>query len=438
MKSKFLLIISLGLLLFTACDPNIDIYDEYESKLKPYAENLELTLTDADYTLMKSAALTVATNKTDTTNANAIATNKSFSLLPMAELIVPIFLEKNYIALDSSSSITLTYNYDYKTVLTQNQTDTVSAADYLTITGDVATNGFFNAANLASSKIPALLLTKFPTAVSGDIMVENFKYNDGTTTYNENLYFVFNGTSWAVDANVYVLTKADYNGMEISGSNLNFSTSKNPDFYIPIYFKTKFPYVTTTGTAKTVLYLYYESNKNYAILNSYYLYDGQWQTKEIKKDQFIHNGTAWFFDPTVRYLMVKTDYQIIVDYVINNPDLAIYKDPLYTNNEWYYGASAFYGNYDLRPSKHRTMVPGVYDGKTDSEITAILLGRIAESVVIMLTGRFPDAQPFLNGIPVYYEVTIDTYEPNRNKYKVKCLCTEVGKFEYVSGPTLVQ
>ena len=60
MKTKFLLIISIGLLLFAACEPNQDIYDEYDALQKPYYENLEITLTDADYTSLKKYALAIA------------------------------------------------------------------------------------------------------------------------------------------------------------------------------------------------------------------------------------------------------------------------------------------------------------------------------------------------------------------------------------------
>lgn len=438
MKSKFLLLISLGLMLFAACDPNKEIYDELASMQKPYKENISIVLADADYTTISKYLLLSAQNAIDSANAKAIDTYNCFSPKSSAEDLIPYVLEKTYLALDSASTISAYYNYDNSVVLGTTQMYTLLADDYLTFTGEVATNGYFN--DSVSIKMPAFLLTKYPDAVANDIMFVSYKFDDFINVHTESSYFVFNGTAWAIDQNVYVLTKADYNAMDITGNYLNFSASKPADSYLPSYLGERFPWITANGSLKTVAYLYFDGTITIATINSYYLSDGEWQSKEVKSGQFIHNGIGWFFDPTVKFTMSKSDYQIIVDYITVDPNLSVYLDLVHPENtEYYYGASAYYGNYDLRPVKHLANDHfNEFTDKTDTEIINMLLARIPESILIMLKGKFPDAQPFVNGIPVYYEVTFDTYEPIRHKYSVKSLCTGVGQFEYVEAPTLIQ
>jgi len=420
MKSKFLLIISLAVLLFTACDPNKDIYDNYNNSIKPYSEQINITLVDADYTATKTYNLPFAQNAIDSNAVKAIDTYKSFASTRPADIYVPLFLKKTYIALDSASQATVTYKIDNSYVLL--------ATEVLSTTNNFATVGE------ADTYIKTNMLTAITNPVEGRKCVVKYKL----ATVDAKSFYYYAANAWTTPANSYVLVKTDYLGFGSAfATNQNFSATVKPETYLPTFLKLKYPYAKKADEMM-VIYDYYSGTATQTHYNKY-IFDGtNWNSMETKSSIFVHNGTAWFFDPTVRYLMVKTDYQIIVDYVISNPELALYKDPVFTNNEWYFGASAFYGNYDLRPSKHRTMVPGIYDGKTDSEVTAILLGRIAQSVVIMLTGKFPNAQPFVNGIPVYYEVAFDTYEPNRNKYKVKCKCTDVGKFEFTEGPILLQ
>jgi len=435
MKSKFLIIISLGLLLFASCEPNKEIYDDYYANLKPFSDKFDVTIVETDYANIKKYALANAEDKTDTTNANSLGTNKCFTPEIDAQKIIPYFLDNTYIALDSSSAINVTYKYSYyyKFVsgITINNTkynslaegQAAALANVQTITGTEGTKRI--------TKLNYILHTE--TVVTPDTVII-----DSTWTKSKVFYY-HNGTTWTTPENSYILNTTDYQSFGgITATNLSFTDVATADYYIPMFLKEKYPYLSA-GASLHIIYETYNLEGNPIYYNQYF-YDGStWTNAEYKTDPFVHNGTAWFYDPTIRYTMVKTDYQIIVDYIINHPTLNVYKDPVFTNNEWYWGASAFYGNYDLRPVKHLLYDPmGEFIGKSDSDILDILLGRISESVVIMCNGKFTDSQPFINGIPVYYEITFDTYEPARHKYMVKCLCTDVGVFEYVSGPTLVQ
>ncbi len=419
MKYKALVYIILGILLFASCDPNKEIYEEMDNREKPYSEMLEITLKDADYTAIKTYNLPAALNTTDSNNVKAIDTYKSFSTSRPADKYVPEFLKKSFIALDSASQIKINYSFDHSAIF---------AATEIFITPSEMN---FTTSSEANTYIKANILNTIQ-AIEGSRCVVKYKL----VGLEARIYYYYTANAWTTPTNSYVLTKDDF--ASFGSSYSNFSSTMLPSAYLPTFLKIKYPYAKQ-GDIKELIYDYYGTTTQTHV-NKYFYKDGAWSSLEQKSDIFFNNGEAWFFDPTVRYTMVKADYQIIVDYIVNHPELNVYKDSVYTTGEWYWGAGSYYGNFDLRPSKHR----GGYDkkgefvDKTDDEVLAILLGRIDESILVMANGKFTDAQPFSNGIPVYYEITFDTYDPARHKYKVKLLCIEVGKFEIAGELVLVQ
>ena len=170
----------------------------------------------------------------------------------------------------------------------------------------------------------------------------------------------------------------------------------------------------------------------------------EWKNATNKSSPYINNGTVWVFDPTVRYSMpLSEDYQIIVDYVTNNPDIPDgYLDNTYPENtEFYYGANSFYKNFYLKLGKRRDYDPlGLLTGLSDEEAIENMFERINEAIGIFLEAKYPDAEAVLNGVQVYYAITYETYEENsvRNFYTVTYKCIGIGEFEYISGPELVE
>lgn len=440
MKSKFLIIISfLGLLAFTACEPNEEIYEQYEAEyVKPYSETFSITLTDADYATVKSENLNIYSDSAEQVLISEIDTYKSFSSVRSAEKYIPAFLSKSYLALDSGSRITVDYNFDNALILTDDKYIILSEEDYTAIGGDVATNGYFDENNNPLILISGFLSNKFPEAVKDDKQLVTYKFFENEETFDESIYFVFNGTAWVSDATAYIISKEDYNSMGISGDYLNFSSSKRPEIYLPVFFGSKFPYETAEGTTKTVIYVDYMNSITSRVINTFKIVDGKWLSIFEKESQFIHNGEAWFFDPTVQYSMNGDDYQIIVDYIINHPTLNVYVG--YDNRrEFYYGVNAKYSDYDIFiPDRVANDPLGTLTGLSDEEIMDTLWNRVNESLFIFLDAKFSDAQPFSNGIPVYYEIYYGTFEPTLHTYYTRFLCTEVGKFEYVEGPIFVK
>ncbi len=425
MKKIHIAIVGLLVLLVYSCNPNKQIYEELDAMRVPYNEAIEYSLTDDDYTTMKSLALALATNEEDSTLASELASYKSFSPTRSEAYFIPLFLNKTFIALDSASSAVITYKYDYKFMFTDEQK--LALTDTFTTTDD----------------IPAIIEQNITTPVADDFLYVTYKFDDGTDTVSAASLFQYDGTEWLIPEDALVLSDEDYDMMGTGsgepGQYGNFSSSSDPNHYLPIFLEMKYPFAVANTTVQLV-YKYYSSGTT----SIYYikcLFDGaDWYLYETKSNQFIHNGTDWVFDPTVKHVMGKSDYQLIVDWVTTNDSLSVYLDANYPQNtEWYFGASSYYGNFDFRDYKHQGNDHfGELTGLDAEEIKEVILARIPTALNVVLETVYPDAQPFSNGVPVYYEVYFDGYTGKYSTYMCKFLCTGVGTFEYVEGPTFIE
>jgi len=127
----------------------------------------------------------------------------------------------------------------------------------------------------------------------------------------------------------------------------------------------------------------------------------------------LAGNLCWKFDPTVTYTTTGTDLQLLVNYVYKN--LSRSYGSSYGNDEFYYGASAYYNNFDLRLSNKGTYsIPGFETG-TDEEKVALTWSRLQEGLEILLSLKFTSAVPEVYGVKVYYWVTFKTYENNLSK-----------------------
>jgi len=436
---KYIIFSFIAGLLFTACNPNKDIYDAIEKAKTPYHESFDIELSNADYTSIKKLALQTAQNAEDSATAQDIDIYKSFSVVRSAADYIPAFLADTYIALDSASSIKVKYhnsNNEYDSLVVKTMAD----ADYTAIGGVVADSSAFTYNELPETYLPAYLAASDTT--SGYLYYITCAYwKNDTTLIDTSIVYTFTDGAWQTQNTFYVLTDEDYESMGAPGQYHNFSDSNPPEHFLPVFLHNKFPYAFSKDLVN-VFYKYYSGGTK--IMTDAYVFDGSvWSNTTDKVSPFINNGTKWVFDPTVHYTMSTTeDYQIIVDYVANNPDISSYLDPVYgSNTEYYYGASSYYKNFYLKLYKRRLYDPlGLLEGLSDDEATDALLTRINEAIGIFLEGKYPEAIPVLNGVQVYYAITYDTYGENsvRNQYTVTYKCTGVGQFEYVSGPELVE
>ena len=419
--------------LFVACNPNADIYQEIKDNEKPFHTDFEITLTEADYSTISDLAIKVATTSQDSVLAKAIGEELNFSYSRKAQDYAGAFLDQEYIAADSSSSILLNNNYslsEYDSVYLQQ----ITPQDYEVVFG--VTDTCFSDIYPPSSYLSMVV----GNPASNYIFILNCRYGSSFAE-SENLDFAYEflDGEWTRVQGVYVLTEDDYMEMGVGQYN-SFSDKESLYHALPIFLKQKFPYASNEDI-RIVAYNYYADEQTKLQYTTYEYMTNSW-VKDIQvADQFVHNGIQWMFDPTVKHTMVKEDYDILVQYVKNNddPTIAAYLDANFGNTEYYYGASAYYDNFDLRLYKRKDHDPaGLLVGMTDDEIVTELFNRIKDGIGIMCEIKYPDAVPTSNGLQVFYEIYFATYEPGDYFYKIRYKVTDVGEFEYESGPDLLE
>jgi hypothetical protein len=451
-KLLFLTIIS-GILL-AGCNPNEELYDELDKETSDaYTDQLEYTLTEGDYATIADLALANATSAEDSNMIENIDTYGAFGDEFKAADYVPAFLANKYLALDEGSVIRVSYNYmGSMEILNQ-----LSATTYYTLTRDDYDSmgegtdepGEYN--NFAydinpDDYLPDFLASTFPEAEEGDqIAVSYDYYNYGEVTVRTDFY-TFESGAWqkgeASVSNLYVLNESDYDAMGAPGNYDNFSEDDDPQDYLPTFLKNKYPYAHK-GDFRYIVYDYYSSGDTYTRSRKY-TFDGEtWKPYVQESNQFIHGSEGWAFDPTVRFTMSGDDYQLIVDERASS-----YVDS-YGNTEFYSGASSYYGNFDMRQEGRIEQAPE-YADLSEEEAEELMWERILVledepmetrgALVVMLQKKFPNAVPEQNGVPVYYEVTFDTYYGGGKApvYTAKYQCTASGDpatFEYIESDT---
>lgn len=286
------------------------------------------------------------------------------------------------------------------------------------------------------------------SAYKGKTIYIAFKYvgdgtdNSATTTYqidnvtvsnnatvlsidaSEVQYTVYtkNGNSWEMATNIHTLSVADYQEM---GFSKDYISTDDAQTYLPMYLAQKFPYALD-GDVKNVAFR--TSNSDMASVIQFTKTDGEWTSNDFlstNTDQFFNDGTKWFYDPTVHFTPVSADYQLLVDWVYQN--LKREYGSSYGNDEFYYGASAYYSNWDLRLSKRTQYnIPGFETG-TEAEQIALTWQRLEEGAAKLLLLKFPNAISEVSGFPVYYWIYLPVYKNDLTKF------TYVGIFQLQSG-----
>ena len=238
----------------------------------------------------------------------------------------------------------------------------------------------------------------------------------------EELYTYDSG--WDKTEGAYYVKVADYNAMGAPGKYDNFSSSDNPDNYLPQLLAQKFPYAQE-GDVMVAVYKYYSGGVQ-TRADEYHFMSGSWVEYDpivVNTDQFLlTRSDGWVFDPTVIFTMSSSDYQTIVDWVKANKGSS-YIDS-YGTAEFYYGAGSYYSNFDLR------------DGKWDSSVFATWQDAVKESIgEVLLPIKYPNAVAQVSGIDVFYKVSFDTYDGGYAHYTYVFQCTKSGpdpEFTFVS------
>ena len=272
-------------------------------------------------------------------------------------------------------------------------------------------------------------------------------------------YFKYNGTSFE-DASVVAVQPADYTAM---GQKYGNFTNPAQDNYLPLFLGEKYPYAQEGDDIYVGYRCYVNSANTWKV--DHYTFSGAWNKVEYfesKTDQFRKSEGKWNIDRTLELnfpngdAAAKAFYQYCVNWVYDNKDVALgapardnagvivstdivtisgakpsgnYWVSNYGNNEFYTGASAYYGNIDWRVSavKGGFSAAGMGD-LSDDQISEKLKEHTVEVFAAVLGHAYSTVTP-----EEYKKVVINFYAYGPNvTYTCTFAVTGTGTFEYVA------
>lgn len=268
--------------------------------------------------------------------------------------------------------------------------------------------------------------------------------------------YYFNGSSWSLpESAMVVLQPADYTAMGQSYGNLSGTL---PQQLLPVYLAQKFPYAADDA-AEIVVYKYYDGAATDFRATEFFKANGEWaQNTGATTDQFTKQNGNWAYNPSVIVTLPyarNTDpsytyYMACVNWVFDNVTKKLYPDATpangerpgppfidYRNNaEFYSGASAYYGNVDVRATTAKNNAPegyDGYDGLSDDEIMLLIKKRFAtESMPGALGILYPDAAP-VEGMEVTYTINFTAYDGAAVETTIVYTVSGPGQFKYKSS-----
>ena len=239
-------------------------------------------------------------------------------------------------------------------------------------------------------------------------------------------FYSYDGSEWSKVNNVYCLNSNDYKTLQLSTNY--FTESAKASDYLPQYANIIKP-ISNDGNAITFVFNYDDNGELLTLADKVTKTNGAWVSSydfvRYVTEPYASTDDGWVFDPTVVFTMVSEDYQMIVDYVNSIPELAAQNSSSYDNTEYYYGASAYYADFDARAGSFSSSFPSWQD----AAIEAIGKG--------LLPSKFPDAQIQYKGIDMHYIVNFETYGAAATYYYIHFQCTKSApdpEFTLIEGP----
>ena len=312
--------------------------------------------------------------------------------------------------------------------------------------------GYFT--SLSGGKYINMVVTSIETAPAATALALKVK------SEKRYAYFKFNGTAYEA-TDIVAVQPSDYTSM---GQGYGNFTNPTQDNYLPQFLAQKYPYAQVDDKLYVGFRCYAGGATSWKV--DEYVFNGEW-TKTIyfadKTDQFRKVEGIWEIDRTLELDYTNTSgadtkafYQYCVNWVYDFKDVPLgapardnageiistekvmingalpagnYWVSNYGNNEFYTGASAYYGNMDWRPSavKGGFAAAGMGD-LTDDEILAKLKENSAEVFAEVLGYMYPEVT-----IDDYKKIVIKVYcyGPNKN-YSFTFDVVEQGKFQYAA------
>ncbi len=423
--------------LFQACDPNEDLYEKMDADIPPHSENIEYTLTATDYNRI----------------GGVVADYHAFNDTLPAMDHVPDILANRYVTLSYGSAANVTFNH---LMLHPDWLDAgfgyeLTDEDYAFL-GIPA--GYFTPEVPAYQYVPDLLDRHYPDAEEEDQLQIIYAYElEGDVVTNEDTYELTEGEWSLVETreNVpyvgYEMTPEDYDhfGGSVASFN-NLSEDDPPEVLIPVFLKNKFP-MALPDAEKVIKYRYFDGSQTVDQIDKF-IFDGlRWEMIpyiQERTEQYIFGDAGWAFDPTVIFTLDRQDYQYLVDI-----DPIGHQELQWDDFGYYYGASVFYQNFDIRIIGRRLdklendeyadpELGEIYENEGTDAVMDEMIRRIKEEGIIkLLQHNYPDAQPQLGGLDVHYFVRFETFADNwvRRFPEAEYIVTEAGdppQFELVN------
>ena len=284
---------------------------------------------------------------------------------------------------------------------------------------------------------------------SGTAEIKNVKVFAGSSPVFENRYaiYLYDGESWVVPGSMSILQGTDYAAMGYGESNYINKTQALQ--LLPTYLAVNFPYAQEDASRVVV----YRSSSSKVSAMQLVHTDGVWVPNlGTTVDQFSKLDGNWEYNPSVVITLPysrNTDpsytyYMGCVNWVFEH----ISKEYGVTeisegggfldsrgNAEFYSGASAFYGNVDVRAITAKNNAPEGYtgyDGLTDDEISFLVKKRFClESMRGSLEQLHPDVAP-VPGMEMTYTINFVAYTGSAENVSLVYTVTAPGKFTYKS------
>ncbi len=435
--NKISLLLALtAVFVLQACDPNEDLYEKMDADIPPHSENITYTLTASDYNSI----------------GGVVADHNAFNDTMPAMDFIPDILSGRYVTLSHGSAANVTFNH---LLLHPEWWDAgfgyeLTEQDYAFLGID----GAFTPDNPAHQHVPDFLDREYPEAEEEDQVQIIYNYElDGDIVKNEDTYELTEGewilleTREDVPYIGYEMVSEDYDqfGGSIADFN-NFTEESPPEVYIPVFLRNKFP-MALPDAEKVIKYRYFDGSQTENKIDKF-IYDGvSWEmisTIEERTEQYIFGDEGWAFDPTVSFKLVRDDYQYLVDI-----DPIGQQEFQYDDFAYYYGASAFYQNFDIRIIGRRLdklesgeyadpELGEIYENEGADAVMDEMVRRIKEEGIIeLLQHKYPDAQPQIGGLDVHFFVRYETFADNwvRRFPEAEYICTEPGdppQFELIN------
>lgn len=261
--------------------------------------------------------------------------------------------------------------------------------------------------------------------------------------------YAFDGKKWSIPANTYVIQPADYTAMGQTYGNFSGTTAET---LLPIFLRKQYPYAQADQKV-TLVYKFYNGTSTSYVAEEY-IFDGEeWQRNGgATTDKFTSKNGFWSYNPSFEITLPYSRntepsysyYMACVNWVLNNvvkpiqPDATLTTCEYYVdyrgNAEFYSGASAYYGNVDVRAATAINNAPAdAYAGMSNDEIMLLMKKRFSTEVLPgALKAMHPEAAP-QPGMEVTYTIHFTAYTGAAAEETIVYKVTAPATFEYVSS-----